>query len=209
MIATGPTLGYVYKGEMNGFTEEGLHEARDMLREDIPEAEAMEEALSRVIEGPVGIGMVRELRAEGKVLMAATTSLSQAAPEGLMYVEGEPIEADPLTVVRVGLWIVRSGQRGPFANTTMYDEQRDRIRDMFLDSGLRDVAEHGDDALQWGIPVSRETKVVPLHPQEGDIQEEFVYGHRKDLLAVAGLEVPDALKAQITDLVQDYHRTEN
>lgn len=207
MIEIGVSIGYAYKDELNGFSTEGLEATRELLNRDIPEAVEMDEALARVIDAEPGTGIVKELRSEGITLMGAHYDRQQDAPEGLMFAQGFPAEADAFTVVRVGLWIAAAGEVVPLTKRTMHPRTRDEIRKFFLSAGLSDGTE-GENGHRWGVPVERMTTIVPLHPQEGDIQERFRYGHRKDLLAIASLDLSDELKGEISTTVRKYHERE-
>jgi hypothetical protein len=208
MIELGPSVSYVYKTEdgLNGFEEAQLVEARRMLNGDIPEAEEMDAMLGEIIGSNASRDVIREFEEDGKFLFSAVThSHGTATPEGLLYADGTRIEGAPtFKAVKMGIWVVAEGVE--INGGKMWAEGRERIRDTLLDLSFTDVAD--DDDLDWGVPVERTTIITPLHPQEGDISAPFAYGHRKDFKAIAGLAVPSALKAKITELVQAEHQAE-
>lgn len=208
MIELGPSVSYVYKTEdgLNGFEEAQLIEARRMLNGDIPEAVEMDAMLGKIIGSSASRDVIREFGEDGKFLFSAVTNRhGTATPEGLLYADGTRIEDAPtFKAVKMGIWVVAEGVK--INGGKMWAEGRERIRDTLLDLSFTDAAD--DDDLDWGIPVERTTIITPLHPQEGDISAPFAYGHRKDFKAIAGLAVPSALKAKITELVQAEHQAE-
>lgn len=208
MIELGPSASYVYKTEdgLNGFEEAQLVEARRMLNNDIPEAEEMDAMLAEIIASDASRDVVREFAEEGKFLFSAVSyPRGTSTPEGLLYADGTKIEGAPtFKAVKMGIWVVAEGIE--INGGKMWAEGRERIRNTLHDLCFTDVADDTD--LDWGIPVERTTIITPMHPQDGDIASPYAYGHRKDFKAIAGLAVPETLKAKISELVQAEHQAE-
>ncbi len=176
MAGTSVYIGYAHKGQVDGLTEDGLIEARLRLNADIPEATEMDQALGRIIDGPIGTDITNELSKDGIFLMGAGLDRRQTSPDALMYAEGLLRDDISFSVVRMGLWIVQAGAERPSNGQVMHQEQRESIRRSFLrGGGLADVDSEDYQNIAWGVPINKHTKIIPLHPQHDDIQTEFTY----------------------------------
>ena len=196
-----------------GFTQEALHEARDLVLADAPNAAPLVAAIEEVAQSSGCLSAEHH----GRQLIAATgprTSKQKYRPiEGLMYVEGRDFNDHTFDEAIISQWVSAPNRfiakARHLRNGSMTESRADAIRRRFYEIGLDNWDTHwnerGNGHRFWGLRVNSNTRVVPVGNQEGDIQVPFSCGDWRDMLAVSGLRIPTEKKALIIAAVAGSH----
>ncbi len=205
----GPSSMYVYIGNdgINGKSKEAL-EATAAELEQAPEGlSPMRAALREIINnGSEDVdGLVDRFKSQGRFMLGIENGIAHdhfnAPFDGLFYAEAEqPQDDGAFSIVRMGIWI--SKER---AEKKHYDEQS--LRMSLLDMSLDEVTPEEKDDI-WGVPVSRETKIIDTSSSSGLLPDGYIFGHVKDMESIRSLDVPESLKNLIAELVNVWHESE-
>ena len=205
-VEVGPSGSYVYVSNdgLNGQSLLGLQKSRDeLVASDTGQVEMLA-ALDEVMEGLSLHGdVVKRFKEQGRFLIGIDDQPGYGNVDepldGLFYAEAEGLQDNgSFSVVRMGTWI-RQGRVRPRYND-------DAMREQVVSMAFTDV-EHNTSSIVWGVPITRRTRITPLHPTEGELAEGYVYGHKKDSEAINGLDVPNDLKRLLGSLTDLWHNT--
>jgi hypothetical protein len=185
-------------GFPNGVLFNELEELRDEVVATDPGFTELVVALDATIAEPgLHNKIIEKRRKQGQFLIGISTEpgFDMYNLGGLLYAEGSKPNPDKsFSVVRMGTWIRQS---------KVLSHMQERMRKSLIDMSLQPVGEH----IRFGVPVNRLTKVEPLHPYANE--KPFVFGHVKELEAVAGLEVPERLKNLLAFVTRSWHGSEH
>lgn len=205
-IETGPNVGYVYVTEdgLNGSTREALVATRGAMFEEQAD-EHIVAALDEIIasDGP-GRDTIDRFIEDGRYLYGTTEykkSWNDGAEQPLdaiLYAEVDGLlDSGAFSVVRMATWVRRSTtERG-----LTYDNRT--LHEYLAEVTMTDVSKEDEGDVIWGIPVERSTVIRDFADNEG-----YVFGHKQELQAIAGLEIDARLKDVLTLVTASWHSSE-
>lgn len=187
------------KNSTSGTPYEEIEGLKAEVLETAPEFTELVSALDEVMSNAqLHDGIVREMHEKGKYLLGISQYSGYSSREtlaGLFYAEVENQDEDgAFSVVRMGVWI---------SAARIAEAERADLRRQFVDMSLSEA-----ELAAWRqvpVPVSRLTRVTPLHSLESEQAEGYIYGHRKDLEAIGRLAVPEALRQELAATVDNWH----
>lgn len=201
-----------------GYPLEVLEEARLLMEKTGAGNPGMLEAMDFIIAYPDDSpAAFAELREAGRTLIGVHKDrfFDDAEPlDGVFYAEGDGrvSHSDAFSAVRMGLWLPRRKvEVGPGMRQ---NERRSNLATKVMDLALRNTEENMIDSRpdSFGVPVTRDTvlRAFPNYDNAAWLvlgkDEGGTYGQWKDVLAVEGLEVPDALVAFLSTMTRAAHQ---
>ena len=208
----GPSIGFVHAAEpedRSGLNPEQFAWLQQRVAKDIPSGQGLHEALEVLSDGsrdPEAAFL--SLRRAGKFLLGAVQYDTAETPSGLLYVEASDRSSrGSFMQVKVGTWVLPEGVTTPEKNR-LNSRGRKVIASTLFGVGLK-TGKPPADPFTPHVPVDRLTQVIPLWEQDGnEVPPPYTYGHRKDKVQVAGLDVPKKVRYVLLCALQGAHSDE-
>lgn len=184
---------------LNTETRREVGEAVDMLRGTTPGPTRLIEAINYIIGLPDNSDSGQQ--APQRYLFSAF-GYARGFPglstqiDGLLYAEAEGARpSGAFSVLRMATWVRRDNWRptGSQAETEKF----------LVETALRDV--ETPHYYPRGIPVSRDTRIIPLETSPDELSVGETFGYIQDRKAVGGLKVPSGLRLLLSGAVKLYH----